>query len=126
VPERQPFHFTRRQSILLVFFCTVFGAAAQIFFKFGAGAMQRGAPLALVTDPTLLTGCALYGVSSALLVLALKDGELSILYPVISLTYIWVTFLSVLFFKESLTLCKMAGVLVIVGGVVLLGRGQRS
>ena len=29
-----------------------------------------------------------------MLVLALRDGELSMLYPIIALTYVWVTLLS--------------------------------
>ena len=126
VPEPKSFHFSRRQSIALVFFCTVFGAAAQIFFKFGANAMGSCNPLAMVHSLPLVAGCSLYGISAGLLVLALKDGELSILYPVISLTYIWVTFLSLYFFKETMHFYRLLGVLVIVTGVVLLGKGSRQ
>jgi multidrug transporter EmrE-like cation transporter len=126
VQEPKSFHFSRRQSITLVFFCTVFGAAAQILFKFGANAMGSGNPLAMVHSLPLVAGCSLYGISAGLLVLALKDGELSILYPVISLTYIWVTFLSMAFFKEAMNLYRLLGVLIIVAGVVLLGRGGRQ
>ena len=38
----------------------------------------------------------MYGVSTVLLVLALRHGELSLLYPVFAMTYVWVTILSVL------------------------------
>lgn len=126
VPERKPFHFSTRQSIALVFLCTLFGAAAQILFKFGANALVSGNPLAMMQSVPLLAGCSLYGISTGLLVLALKDGELSILYPVISLTYIWVMFLSMAFFKESMNPYRLLGVLVIVAGVALLGRGSRQ
>jgi drug/metabolite transporter (DMT)-like permease len=126
VPERKSFHFSPRQSVALVFFCTVFGAAAQILFKFGANALVGGNPLAMIDSLPLLAGCSLYGVSTALLVLALKDGELSILYPVISLTYIWVMFLSLAFFRESINAYRLLGVLIIVAGVALLGKGSRK
>src|SRR3712207_7394559 len=41
-----------------------------------------------------LFGYSLYAVSTMLLVLALRKGQLSLLYPIISLTYVWVTLLS--------------------------------
>jgi len=100
VLETRSFRFSPRQSVALVFGCTLFGAAAQILFKFGANALTSGSPLAMATNLQLVAGCGLYGVSTVLLVLALRDGKLSILYPVISLTYVWVALLSVAFFKE--------------------------
>lgn len=60
------------------------------------------------------------------MVFALRDGELSILYPIIALTYVWVTILSVLFFHESLNPLKLAGVAIVVAGVAVLGRGSKS
>jgi multidrug transporter EmrE-like cation transporter len=51
---------------------------------------------------------------------------LSILYPVIALTYVWVTALSVMIFDESMNAFKMLGVALIVCGVAVLGRGGRK
>lgn len=123
--ERKPFHFSRRQSVALVFFCTLFGAAAQILIKHGANGLTSGHPLAMITNLPLLAGYSLYGISTVLLVLALKDGELSILYPVISLTYVWVMLLSLVFFKESMNLYKLLGLVIIVAGVGVLGRNGK-
>lgn len=80
----------------------------------------------MITNLPLVTGYSLYGISTVLLVLALRDGELSILYPVISLTYVWVTFLSVAFFKESMNLYKILGVFTIVLGVAILGKDGKT
>ena len=118
--------FSRRQSVALVFCCTLFGAAGQILIKSGANTLTNGDPISMLTNLPLMAGYTLYGISAVLLVLALRDGELSILYPVISLTYVWVTFLSVLFFKESLHPFKLLGVLIIVAGVTILGRGPKT
>jgi multidrug transporter EmrE-like cation transporter len=74
----------------------------------------------------LLGGYFLYGISTVLLVLALRKGELSILYPIISLTYVWVLALSALVFKEQLNFWKIGGVLAIVAGVGVLGRDGRA
>ncbi len=116
----------RRKSILLVFCCTLFGAAAQMLIKSGANSLAGTSLWSMLTNLPLLAGYALYGLSTILLVLALRSGELSILYPVISLTYVWVTMLSVLILHESMNPFKALGVLVIVLGVAVLGRDQRQ
>jgi multidrug transporter EmrE-like cation transporter len=71
-------------------------------------------------------GLSLYGLSTLLLVLALRDGELSMLYPVIALTYVWVTLLSFLIFHDRVNPFKLLGIVTIVIGVGVLGRGQRK
>jgi drug/metabolite transporter (DMT)-like permease len=72
-----------------------------------------------------MSGYCLYGISTLLLVLALKDGELSLLYPVIALTYVWVTVLSILIFHDDINPWKLAGIVLIVSGVAVLGKGGR-
>jgi len=120
------FRFSRRQSIALVFGCTVLGAAAQILMKTGANVLETSSPLDIITNPALFAGYCLYGISAVLLVLALRDGELSILYPVIALTYVWVTILSVWIFNETTNGWKAAGIALIVIGVGVLGRNDKS
>ncbi|MBI3684777.1 MAG: hypothetical protein HY235_30780 [Acidobacteria bacterium] len=120
------FRFSRGQSIALVFGCTIFGAGAQILIKTGAQSLSSAGVLAMLTNFHLLAGYSLYGCSTALLILALRDGELSILYPVISLTFVWVTMLSSLIFKEVLTPLKLVGILIIVIGVAVLGKGGKQ
>jgi len=66
--------------VLLVCFCTLLGAAAQILMKLGM--MQfKAEPLALLTNFPLIGGYVLYGLFTLLLVIALREGELSMLYP---------------------------------------------
>ena len=69
----------------------------------------------------MFTGYALYGLSAILMVAALKYGELSILYPIIAMTYVWVTILSVMIYSESVNLLKFVGLASIVCGVAVLG-----
>ena len=113
----------------MVFLCTLFGAAAQVLIKAGANNLQHAglaeALLAAMTNVPLMIGYSLYGISTVLLVLALREGELSILYPVIALTYVWVTALSVFIFRESVNVFKLGGIGLIVIGVAILGRGSR-
>ena len=135
-PAQSSFRFSRRQAIGLVFGCTIFGAVAQILFKFGANdlvGLKLDTLLAnplmildILLDPPLFAGYFLYGLSTILLTLALRDGELSVLYPVISMTYVWVTFLSVMIFHESLNPFKLLGIAAIVLGVALLGKNPKK
>ena len=123
-PERESFRFSHRQSIGLVFLCTLFGVAAQFLIKTSANSLTVITMQALLTNWALWVGLALYGVSTGLLILALRDGELSLLYPVISLTYVWVTILSVMAFNESINVYKLSGIAIICTGVALLGKAD--
>jgi drug/metabolite transporter (DMT)-like permease len=120
----------KRRSVLLVFGCTIFGAAAQVLIKMDAGSLRIGTPMAFISSLLhswlLLLGFTLYGGSTVLLVLALRHGHLSLLYPVISLTFVWVTILSVMIFHDSMNGQKLAGITIIVGGVAILGKGGAS
>ena len=113
---------SRYQPVLLVFGCTILGAAAQILMKTGANQLTHPGLLAMATSLPLMAGYSLYGLSTVLLVLALRDGELSLLYPVIALTYVWVTFLSFMIFHDNINVWKLCGISLIVGGVGVLGR----
>jgi uncharacterized membrane protein len=101
--------------MLLVFGCTVLGAAAQIFMKLGANRLAHPGLMGMATN-----------LSTVLLVLALKDGELSLLYPVIALTYVWVTVLSLLLLHDRPDPYKLTGIAIIVIGVSVLGRGGKK
>lgn len=114
-----------RRQVGLVFCCTILGAAAQVLMKTGANHMARPGLLGMATNLPLMCGYCLYGISTLLLVVALKDGELSLLYPVIALTYVWVTVLSFLIFHDDVNPWKLAGIVLIVSGVAVLGRGGR-
>jgi len=116
---------SRRRAILLVFSCTVLGAAAQILMKIG---MSHFVPeiVAIVTNLPLIAGYTLYGINTLMLVLALREGELSMLYPIIALTYVWVTLLSYLLLGEPPNLYKNLGIVTIVVGVAVLGRGGKK
>jgi drug/metabolite transporter (DMT)-like permease len=116
----------QRRAVLLVVFCTFLGAAAQILMKMGADHSKIHPGLVgMITNPLLLSGYCLYAMVTVLIVVAYKDGELSVLYPIISLSYVWVTALSYFIFHDTLNPYKMTGVAVIICGVAVLGRGAK-
>ena len=118
-----------RRSLFLVLCCTLIGAAAQILIKKGASALGPDTTMlqtavSILLTPSLFAGYSMYGVSTILLVLALRHGHLSLLYPVFAMTYVWVTILSVLVFQESMNPYKIVGIGIIVSGVAVLGLGE--
>jgi len=130
-PVSSPDPAHQRRSFLLVVCCTLIGAVAQILIKRGADALGENptivhTALAMVLNPALLAGFSMYGVSMVLLVMALRHGELSLLYPVFALTYVWVAILSVLILHESMNPFKLAGIAIIVGGIAVLGKGSSA
>lgn len=82
--------------------------------------------LGMIGNPKLFLGFCLYGAATVLMVAAFKYGELSILYPIISLSYVWVTILSLFLLNETLNPFKIAGLLAVMAGVAVLGRSGRS
>ena len=116
----------RRKGIALVVICTALGAAGQILIKTGADRLVHptlwSTFLSFFTVPPLFAGYCLYALMTVIFIFALKDGELSILYPIISLTYVWVAGLSFWFFHDTLNWTKLAGIVIIVTGVAVLGK----
>ena len=113
---------TKMWAIGLVIFTTLINTAAQVLYKMGANRLEFNL-LAIVTNYHIIIGIVLYLLSAALVVIALRGGELSVLYPLIALSYIWVAFASRIAFAENITLLKWAGVIVIVLGVSAVGLG---
>lgn len=126
-----------RRSFALVFSCTLIGAIAQILIKQGTAEMGAHVTLsqvarhpglffgfifAMLGNLKLFGGYFFYGINTLLMALALKGRELSRLYPIIALTYVWVTLLSLgLFPDEHLSFFRVMGIAFVVGGVSVLG-----
>ena len=70
-------------------------------------------------------GVSLYLLSSVFFVLGVRQGELSVLYPMVSLGYVWTLFWSRLFFKEPITRMKFFALGFILFGTCLIGAGAR-
>ncbi len=130
-PSTQEIHVPdptkRRMAIFLVLGCTLLVAAGQYLIKLGANRLSHASLLAtmigIFTIPPLFFGYCLYGIFTILFIYALRHGELSILYPLIALGYVWVTITAVVAFHETMNPFKLIGLLVIICGVAVLGWG---
>jgi multidrug transporter EmrE-like cation transporter len=129
MPEATRHHQTK--PLLMVLICTFIGAAAQVLIKKGTAVLGEQPSLVetaigIFTTRLLFEGYFLLGISTILLVLALREGELSLLYPVFTLTYVWVTVLSMIIFHDTMNIFKVTGVSTIIAGVAVLGRASRQ
>jgi undecaprenyl phosphate-alpha-L-ara4N flippase subunit ArnE len=73
----------------------------------------------------LALGIGLFLGSSVPFLLALRHGELSVLYPMVSLSYVCALFWSKLFFNEAITRAKVGALFMILAGIVCIGIGAR-
>jgi drug/metabolite transporter (DMT)-like permease len=115
---------TPASSIALVLSGSVIGSIGAALLK--AGAHHLGKSISsILLNWRLALGIVTYLVSSVFFVKGIAHGELSILFPMVSLSYIGALIWSRLFFHEQLTKPKLAGVALILVGIVFLGLGNR-
>ncbi len=114
---------TQLWAIGLVILATLVGAFGPILLK-KASARKLSKISSLIKNYYLFGGVSLYAISTIMFIPALRGGDLSILYPFVSLTYIWVSLLSVKFLGEKMSKYKWLGVVFIILGVTFIGIGS--
>jgi len=103
--------------ILLVLFCALLGATAQIMLKKG---MIDFSWKYIFYNFSLFFGVFLYGSAFILYNITLKFEDVSLVYPIIACSYIFVVILAYFFLKEPLSLNKFIGSVMIVSGVYMI------
>ena len=114
---------TKLWAMGMVLFCTLLTSTAQLFYKYGSETLQFNV-LSIITNVNLIIGLLLYAVGGTILILSFRGGEVSVLYPIIATSYIWVTFLSIYFLNEEINFLKWLGVFTIMAGIILIGYGS--
>jgi drug/metabolite transporter (DMT)-like permease len=118
-------------SLTLILLAVLLGAGAQLLLKAGVntvgpfefdtpGLLSAASRLAL--EPRLLGGIALYAASLLAWVLALSRVDVSIAYPMVSLGYVITVVAAWLWLGEAVNPLRLAGVGLIVLGVVVVAR----
>jgi len=106
-------------SIAWVVTGSFIGSLGAVGLKAGAHRLElhlRG----LVTNWELMLGGLGYALSTVFFVAGLRHGELSILYPMVSIGYAWSMIWSKIFFNEPITKIKVGALAVILCGAGLL------
>ena len=110
--------------VILLIVASIVGSLGSLFLKIGSdhiithGGIKK--LLLNIKNYKLLLGILLYALSSVFFIFALRLGDLSVVYPMTSLTYVFITILSSIYLKEKITKYKIAGVGFIIFGVVLV------
>jgi uncharacterized membrane protein len=110
---------TEAWAIGLVILATMVGSFGPILLKKAASKIELSIK-ALSKNCNLILGFVLYGLATLLFIPALRGGELSVLYPLTSISYIWVSLLSMWFLREKMNALKWLGILFVIAGVVLI------
>ena len=127
---------TQLWAILLVLGACVLGSFGPVFIKKGVNKHKERPAIpakgikalfnlafAIATNWRIIVGLVFYGLSSVLFIPALRGGDLSVLYPLVASSYIWVSIWSVLFLKERMTALKIIGIVLIIAGISCIGFG---
>ena len=103
---------------------SVIGSLGAAGLKAGAQSLELNFR-SLARNWMLALGLSLYLLSTAFFLLGLAKGELSVLYPMVSVGYICTLVWSKVFFGETITRSKIGGIALILIGVALLGLSAR-
>ncbi len=114
---------TQLWAIGLVFLGIAVGAFAPILLKKGSSKLNRNI-FEQIKNINLIGGILLYILSSIIFIPALRGGELSVLYPLVSINYVFVSFLSMKFLNEKMNKFKWLGIVFVILGVSLIGLGS--
>ena len=108
-------------AIFLMVLCTLFTSIAQVFYKIGALRLPE-----IFTNYPILIGLILYGIGAIILITALKLDEVTVLYPILATSYVWVSFLSWGIFAESINIFKWIGIAFIIAGISAIALGSKD
>ena len=119
-------------EFLLIIGSVFLAAVGQITLKYGMNKVGRITAadfgnvfelfMRTFTNPFVLLGFLVFGLSSILWLVVLSRINVSVAYPFVSLTYFLVLLLSWLFLGEKITLLQWGGVMLIWLGLFVVTR----
>ncbi len=123
------------QALGMVLTSVAFGAVGQLTLKAGMnsvvaanGKLQLSLDtlIHMATNPLLIVGIAIFGISTLLWLFALAKADLSFAYPFLSLTYLVVLIGGAFLFGDKVTLPRVLGFAVIIAGVWIVARSEQK
>ena len=114
---------TKLWAILLVSFTTLLTSSAQILYKLGSSTLTLSFA-GILKNYYFIGGLVLYAIGGIFIIVSFRGGEVSVLYPIIAMSYIWVSFMSQIFLNETMDFFKWFGILAIILGIASIGYGS--
>lgn len=116
----------------LILLSITLSAVAQVLFKFGMSsdgvkqALASGSPLqaalAVFLSAGVLGGLSLYGIGTVLWLGVLSRTEVSLAYPFVGLGFVFTALIGWLLFGDAVGPMRIAGIALIVLGIVVISR----
>lgn len=116
-------------SFILVVISVTLSAFGQTAFKIGVervsfapDAAVIGKVLGFAASPYVIAGLLFYGVGTLFWLFALRTLELSLAYPFVAISFIVVFLIGILALGEPFNMMRLAGLLIITLGLVVMAR----
>jgi drug/metabolite transporter (DMT)-like permease len=119
-------------TIVFILVSVTLSALAQITMKSGMssaairGGLDDGSLFSLALDvisnPFVMGGLGLYGISAVLWLGVLARFEVSRAYPFVGLGFVFTMVFAALFLGEKVTAARLVGTLLVIGGTALVAR----
>ncbi|MEM4336807.1 MAG: EamA family transporter [Candidatus Woesearchaeota archaeon] len=113
------------KPIFFMILCTFLITIAQMLWKYSVSYKNNNTSLFFLFF--FVSGLFLYGIGALFMIVSFKLGELSVLHPLFSLSYVWVAIASPLIFpSEAMSLYKWLGIVLITVGVIFITSGGKK
>ena len=113
----------KKKSLLgpaLMVVCTLFLATSQFLMKTASERFSLSIEGILLNWP-FLAGLVIAGLAAVIMTVAFKHGDMSLLFPIIALSFVWTTFIAAVVFGEHIGTFVYVGIWLIIMGVIVLG-----
>jgi undecaprenyl phosphate-alpha-L-ara4N flippase subunit ArnE len=113
----------------MVAFSVVMSVTAQLLLRRGMAAIAPTQGIALLRAAAqsgwVLGGLVVFAFGTGMWLLVLSRLELSLAYPLGSLSFVLITLLSAILLRERVPLLRWVGTMVILGGILVVARGEQ-
>jgi len=109
-------------SVLIILFASVMGGFASFLLKKGMSNFELkriNVLKSILTNFNLIFGAFFYAFAAAITIVAYKGGNLSILFPITSFSYVVGMIFGFKFLNERINMYKVFGILLIIIGIII-------
>ncbi len=120
------------KSLAMILFSIILVVGGQFCLKLGMNEVGKFTSMStssvgrfavgVVSNPMVILGLFLYGLSALVWLVVLSRVELSFAYPMLGLSYVLVLIISAIVLREDVNLIRWLGAATIVIGVVMISR----
>lgn len=107
-------------ALTSVLISTLFTAGAQLFLSFSYSFDSVTFLGFMHLNYAFFIGLACYGLGAALFFISMKYEEVSTIFPIYALGYIWVSIFAVAYLGDQINLTKGLGILSSILGVIII------